>query len=183
MGKGRHWGMNMILNILHTYHHCHYYYYYYYIYHLYAGYLQLYIWTNPVSVVYSIAVCFTCNVISHVKMCFVLLHYNFPKYACSAQYGCFYGSSLISYFPSILLRYCVNDFGMVPVAPIITGITFAFIFHMCWISVVRSLYFRIFSASFGLLKLQHLLMYMFLFHYHKLWCPVCCSECFQLLIP
>jgi len=37
---------------------------------------------------------------------------------------------------------------MVQVAPIITGITFIFTFHMRCISSVRSLYFRIFSASF-----------------------------------
>ena len=35
-------------------------------------------------------------------------------------------SSLISCFPLMLLRYCLSDFEMVPVAPIITGITFAF---------------------------------------------------------
>jgi hypothetical protein len=37
---------------------------------------------------------------------------------------------------------------MVPVASIITGITLVFTFHMRCISIVRSLYFRIFSASF-----------------------------------
>jgi hypothetical protein len=37
---------------------------------------------------------------------------------------------------------------MVPVAPIITGITLVFTFHMSCISIVRSLYFKIFSASF-----------------------------------
>ena len=37
---------------------------------------------------------------------------------------------------------------MVPVAPIITGITLVFTFHMRCISIVRSLYFKIFSASF-----------------------------------
>ena len=31
---------------------------------------------------------------------------------------------------------------------IITGITFVFTFHVCFISVVRSLYFRIYSSSF-----------------------------------
>jgi hypothetical protein len=30
----------------------------------------------------------------------------------------------------MLLRYCLSDFEMVPVAPVITGITFAFTFHM-----------------------------------------------------
>jgi hypothetical protein len=67
-----------------------------------------------------------------------------------------------------LLTYFLNDFEMVPVAPIITGITLAFTFHMRYISIVRSLYFKIFSASFlitfCLLKFQHLLTCMFLFH-------------------
>ena len=33
--------------------------------------------------------------------------------------------SLISFFPAMLLRYLLSDFEMVPVAPIITCITFA----------------------------------------------------------
>jgi len=37
---------------------------------------------------------------------------------------------------------------MVPVASVITGITFPFTFHMRGISIIRSLYFKIFSASF-----------------------------------
>ena len=48
----------------------------------------------------------------------------------------------------MLLTYFLNDFEIVPVAPIITGITFVFTFHMRCMSIVRSLYFRIFSASF-----------------------------------
>ena len=51
-------------------------------------------------------------------------------------------SSLTSWFPGMLLTYFLNDFEMVPVAPIITGITFVFTFHMRCISIVRSLYFR-----------------------------------------
>jgi len=54
-------------------------------------------------------------------------------------------SSLTSCFPGMLLTYFLNDF---PVAPIITGITFVFTFHKRCISIVRFLYFRIFSASF-----------------------------------
>ena len=52
-------------------------------------------------------------------------------------------SSLISCFPGTLLRYRPSDFKMVPVAPIITGITFVFTFHSRWISIARSWYFRI----------------------------------------
>jgi hypothetical protein len=37
---------------------------------------------------------------------------------------------------------------MIPVAPIISGIALAFSFHMRCISIVRSLYFKTFSASF-----------------------------------
>ena len=48
----------------------------------------------------------------------------------------------------MLLTYFLNDFEIVPVAPVITGITFVFTFHMRCISVVRSLYFKIYSASF-----------------------------------
>jgi len=37
---------------------------------------------------------------------------------------------------------------MVPFTPVVTGITFAFTFHMGWISIMRSLYFNIFPGSF-----------------------------------
>ena len=57
-------------------------------------------------------------------------------------------SSLTSCFPGMLITYFLNDFEIVPVAPIITGTTFVFTFHMNCISIVRSLYFRTFSASF-----------------------------------
>jgi len=57
-------------------------------------------------------------------------------------------SSLTSWFPGMLLTYFLNEFEMFPVAPIITEITFVFTFYMRCISIVRSLYFRIFSASF-----------------------------------
>jgi hypothetical protein len=52
-------------------------------------------------------------------------------------------SSLTSWIPGMLLKYFLNDYEMVPVAPIITGITFVFTFHMHCISIVRSLYFRL----------------------------------------
>jgi len=57
-------------------------------------------------------------------------------------------SSVTSWFPGISLTYFLNDLEMVPVTPIITGITLVFILHMRCISIVRSLYFKIFSASF-----------------------------------
>jgi hypothetical protein len=56
-------------------------------------------------------------------------------------------SSLTLWFRGMLLTYFLNDFEMVPVAPIITGITFVFTFYMCCISILSSLYFRNFSTS------------------------------------
>ena len=55
--------------------------------------------------------------------------------------------SLTSWFPAMLLTYFLNDLEMVPVA-LITGITLVLTFHIHCISIVRSLYFKIFSASF-----------------------------------
>jgi hypothetical protein len=57
-------------------------------------------------------------------------------------------SSLTSWLPGMVLMYFLNYFEMVPVTPIITGITLVFTFHIHYISVVRSLYLKIFSASF-----------------------------------
>jgi hypothetical protein len=48
----------------------------------------------------------------------------------------------------MLLMYFFNDFEIVPVTPLITGITLVFTFHIRCISIVRSLYFKFFSASF-----------------------------------
>jgi hypothetical protein len=40
-----------------------------------------------------------------------------------------------------VLTYFLNDFEMVPVAPIITNVTLVFTFHIRCISIVRSLYY------------------------------------------
>ena len=81
-------------------------------------------------------------------------------------------SSVTSCFPSMLLTYFLNDFEIVPVAPIITGITFVFTFHMLCISIVRSFILEsslfLFKSHFCLLRLQRLLTYMFPFHYYGL---------------
>ena len=88
-------------------------------------------------------ICATCNVISHVKY---VLYFYISTFCsmCAMPTMAFFCSSLISCFPGMLLRYCVNDFEMVPVTPLITGITSAFTFHMHVISFAISLYFRIF---------------------------------------
>ena len=50
----------------------------------------------------------------------------------------FFCSSLISCCPGMLIRYCLSDFEMVPVASIITSTILAFTFHMGCISSVSS---------------------------------------------
>jgi len=65
---------------------------------------------------------------------------------CAVSNMAVFCSSLTSWFPGMLFTYFLNDFEIVPVAPIITGIVFVFTFLMRCISIVRSLYFRIFSA-------------------------------------
>ena len=49
---------------------------------------------------------------------------------CAVPNTAVFCSSLTSCFPGMLLTYFLNDFEIVPVAPIITGITFVFTFHM-----------------------------------------------------
>jgi len=63
---------------------------------------------------------------------------------CAVPNMAVFWSSLTSCFPGMFLTYFLNDFEIVPVAHIITGITFVFTFHVRCISIVRSLYFKIF---------------------------------------
>ena len=87
--------------------------------------------------------------ISLVSVLNLLYFYiNTVRSMCAVPNMAVFCSSLTSCFPGMLLTYFLNDFEIVPFAPVITGITFVFTFHMSCISIVRSLYFRIFSASF-----------------------------------
>jgi hypothetical protein len=58
---------------------------------------------------------------------------------CAVRNMAVFCSSLTSWFPGMLLTYFLNDFEMGPVAPIITGITFVFTFHVRCVSIVRSI--------------------------------------------
>ena len=57
-------------------------------------------------------------------------------------------NSLISCFSSVMFKYFMNDFELLPFAPIITSVNFHFTFHMRCISIVRNLHYRILSNSF-----------------------------------
>ena len=60
---------------------------------------------------------------------------------CAVPIMAVFYSSLTSWFLGMLLTYFLNDFEIVPVAPIITGITFVFTFHMRSISIVNYYYY------------------------------------------
>ena len=87
--------------------------------------------------------------ISLVSMLNLLYFYiSTFRSTCAVPSMAFFWISFTTCFPGMLLTYFLNDFEIVPVTHVITGITFVFTFHMRCISIVRTLYFRIFSASF-----------------------------------
>ena len=109
--------------------------------------------TQHVSRVYRVAAVLYLQFVLHVMLlhlwnmfCIFTLALSIVCVQCPIWL--FFAVSLILCFPAMLFKYCLSDFEMVPVTPIITGITFSFTFHMGWISIMRSLYFKIFSASF-----------------------------------
>ena len=61
-----------------------------------------------------------------------LLHFYISTFRsmCAVPNMAVFWSSLTSCFPGMLLTYFLSDFEIVPVAPIITDITFVFTFHI-----------------------------------------------------
>ena len=101
--------------------------------------------TNHVSRVYILADTLFLQSVLHIMLfrtwnMFCTLTSALYEVCVQCPIWLFFCRSLISCFPCMLLRYCLIDFEMVPVALIVTGITFAFTFHKRWISIMRSLY-------------------------------------------
>ena len=67
---------------------------------------------------------------------------------CAVPSVAVFSSYLILCSLGMLLRYFLNDFELVPLASVLTVITFVCTLQMRCVSVVRSVYFRIFLASF-----------------------------------
>ena len=86
-------------------------------------------------------ICATCHVISPLQYVVYFYISTFRSMCAVLDTAFFFFISLISCSPGMLLRYCLSDCEIVPVAHFITGITFAFTFHICGISITRSLYF------------------------------------------
>ena len=77
-----------------------------------------------------------------------LLYFHISTFRsmCAVPNMAVFCSSLTSWFPGMLLTYFLNVFEIVPVAPIITGITFVFTFHMrCLLLLLLLLLFIVIS--------------------------------------
>ena len=81
-------------------------------------------------------------------------------------------SSLVSLFPDVLLRYCLNDFHMVSFPAVIPdGFRFCFYIPRAlyfYVSYILESSWLVSRSHFYLLKLQHLSTCIFVFHYHGL---------------
>ena len=107
--------------------------------------------TYHVCTVYSAAAVLHLQYMLHVMLFPILnacTYISTLRRMCAVPNMTVFCRSLTSCFLGMLLTYFLNEFETVPVAPIITGITSVFTFHMRCIFTVRSLYFRIFPASF-----------------------------------
>jgi len=60
----------------------------------------------------------------------LFLYVSSSRSMCAVPNMAVFCSSLTPWFPGMSLPYFLNDLEMVPVAPIITGITLVFTFHM-----------------------------------------------------
>jgi len=99
--------------------------------------------TNHVSRVYSVTVVLYLQFVLHVMLFrpWNVLHFYISIFhSMCAVTDMVVFVVLISCFPGMLLSYCLSDSEMVPVAPVITGITFALTFHMRWVSIIMSLH-------------------------------------------
>jgi len=99
--------------------------------------------TNYVSREYSVAAILLLLFMMLISLVPVLnlLYFYISTFRsmCAVTNTAVFWSSLTSCFPGMLLTYFLNGFEIVPVAPIITGITFVFTFHYYYYSIALSL--------------------------------------------
>jgi hypothetical protein len=110
----------------------------------------------PVAVSQTHHVCTICTLTAILQLQFMLHVMLFPmlnilysyistsRSVCAVPNMADFCSALISCFPVMLLRYFLNNFEIVPVHSIVTGIILVFTFHMRCISNVKSLCLKIF---------------------------------------
>ena len=79
----------------------------------------------------------------------LFFYINTFRSMCAVPNMAVFCSSLTSWFPGMLLTYFLNVFEIDPVAPIITGITFVFTFHITYILLLLLLLFTAIGLSPG----------------------------------
>ena len=96
--------------------------------------------TNYVPREYGVAaiLLFLFMVLISLLAVFNLLYFYISTFRsmCAVPNMVVFCSSLTSWFPGMLLTYFLNYFEIVPVAPIITGITFVFTFQIIIIIII-----------------------------------------------
>ena len=94
--------------------------------------------TNDVPREYSVAAILLLLFLVLISLVSVsnLLHFYISTFRsmCAVPNVAVFWSFLTSCFPGLLLMFFLNDFEIVPVAPIFTGITFVLTFHMRYTS-------------------------------------------------
>ena len=115
---------NCVLALITPLHYCYYYHHHHHHhhpwYHLYAGYIPE---TNHISRVYSVAAVLYLQFVLHVMLfrpwnMFYTLTLALSALCAQCPIQLFFCSSLISCSPGMMLRSCLSDFEIVPVAPI-----------------------------------------------------------------
>ena len=120
--------------------------------------------TNRVSRVCSVpAVLYLQFVLLVTLFCILNTYWTFTLVLSEVHNKAFSCSLLVLCFPSLLLRYCLYDFVM---SLLLLLSLLAFTFHVHRISIVRSLYFRIFSAFFLIIFLPPEIVYYYYYHHH-----------------
>ena len=119
-----------------------YYYYYYYYYLPFCWVFTIkYLEQTCLQGIYSVSALLLLQFMVHVMLypMFIGVYFYVSTFLnmCAVPSMAVFCKSMILCFPGIFHRYFLNDFEIVPFAPIITGITFVFTFHMGCISVVR----------------------------------------------
>jgi hypothetical protein len=107
--------------------------------------------TNHVPKQYNVAAILSLLFMMPISLApaLALMYFYFSTFQsmCAVPNMAVFCSSLTSWFPRMVLTYFLNDFEMVPVAPIITGITLVLTFHIHCISIVLLLLLLLLTLS------------------------------------
>jgi len=122
--------------------------------------------------------CGACNAVSNDKLFQLSCCISMYQSMCAVPNTALLCSPFMSCLPAVLLRYFLDDLQAVSAAHIVTDITFVFTFQIHGISVARSLYFKVFTASVLITFLSPETARSGNLHdplsYKELWCPVYC---------